>query len=360
MIRCPGIGGFSVDFAGALYEHWTRQKRVFYLVDMIEVVRQIDKNPAAGAVAAEASPLVTIVIVNHNYGEFIEQCIHSVDAQEYALIQCIILDCASDDDSKVIIESAITNARKPCFEFKCLGINRGHLLNAMSIVADIKGAFVTFLDSDDLLFPQFVLTHVDAHLAYGDAAALSVTDQIQVDAKGDVLAGTCHWHQKWRDFGDSVSAVSRGKSEHLRLRYVPADWDGWAMNHWIWGSTSAIMFRREVLEAFAPATTDADDEMFRIVGVDAYLARLAHLSGGTLLIDAAGGAYRRHGKNVWSRNDVLGGQTPSSPIDTAVLYRRALDAGRRTLSQRRADFIRHFGEERYKAAEKRMMSGEVS
>jgi glycosyltransferase involved in cell wall biosynthesis len=332
--------------------------RIGKLAEMIKVIRPIDENLAAGAIAAEACPpLVTIVIVNHNYGEFIGQCIRSVDAQDYAPIQCIILDCASDDDSTEVIESTIANTRKPGFEFKRLDVNRGHLLNAMSVMADIRGNFVSFLDSDDLLFPQFVSTHVDAHLGYGHTAALSVTDQIQIDAKGDVLAGTCHWHQKWRGFGGSVPAASQGEGENFRLHYVPPDWDGWAMDHWIWGSTSAIMFRREVLEAFAPATTDADNEMYRIVGVDAYLGRLAHLSRGTLLIDAAGGAYRRHGNNVWSRNDVLGGQTPSAPVDTAVLYRRALDAARSTLTQRRAEIIHQFGEQRFMAA---MMSGEVT
>jgi hypothetical protein len=33
-----------------------------------------------------------------------------------------------------------------------------------------------------------------------NSASISVTDHIQVDAAGQILAGTCHWHQKWRAF----------------------------------------------------------------------------------------------------------------------------------------------------------------
>jgi len=43
------------------------------------------------------APLVTIVIVNHNYGEFVERCIQSVDRQDYPNIHCIVLECASSD-----------------------------------------------------------------------------------------------------------------------------------------------------------------------------------------------------------------------------------------------------------------------
>ena len=144
------------------------------------------------------APLVTIVIVNYNYSEFLRQCIQSVDQQDYPNLQCIVVECASTDDSLSVIEETISLAKRPFFQLLRRDVNNGHLINALSAVENIKGAFVTFLDADDFLFPDFVSTHVKAHLNSLNSAALSVTDQIQIDAAGQVLAGTCHWHQKWR------------------------------------------------------------------------------------------------------------------------------------------------------------------
>jgi glycosyltransferase involved in cell wall biosynthesis len=146
------------------------------------------------------APLVTIVIVNHNYGEFVEQCIRSVDQQDYPDIQCIVMDFASSDNSLAVIEAILNQTRNSFFQLLRRDVNHGHLINSLSALDDITGDFITFLDSDDFLFPEFVSTHVKAHLNDVSSAALSVTDQIQVDSAGQVLAGTCHWHQKWRAF----------------------------------------------------------------------------------------------------------------------------------------------------------------
>ena len=146
------------------------------------------------------APLATIIIVNHNYGEFVGRCIRSVDQQDYLNIQCIVLDCASTDDSLSAIEEALGRATKPVFQVIQRNVNRGHLVNGLSALDHAKGTFLNYLDADDFLFPEFVSTHIKAHLNDLNSAALSVTDQIQVDEAGQVLAGTCHWHQKWRAF----------------------------------------------------------------------------------------------------------------------------------------------------------------
>ena len=45
--------------------------------------------------------LVTIYIVNHNYGRFLEKCIDSVFAQTYKNIEILLIDDGSvDDESK--------------------------------------------------------------------------------------------------------------------------------------------------------------------------------------------------------------------------------------------------------------------
>lgn len=300
-----------------------------------------------------AEPLVTIIIVNCNYGRFIEPCLMSVARQDYPNIECIVVDCASSDNSRAVIESTMAGLPSSRFRVRHRDVNGGHLPNALSALSDVRGAFLVCLDSDDLLFPSFVATHLAAHMASGVSAPLSVTDQIQIDAEGQMLAGTCHWHQKWHEL------ASPDPTSSCRARYVPPDWNSWAMEHWIWGSTSSIMFQTRVAKALAPAVGDHDGFPAH-VGIDSYYARLAHCLGGTLLIDRAEGAYRRHGSNTWSNNGVLGGQAASGRFDRADLFNATLAVARKTLADRRDDIAQEFGDRRCAAAERQLRhTGEI-
>ena len=48
-------------------------------------------------------PLVSVIIVNYNYGRFLQEAVDSVFAQTYPDIECIIVDNASTDDSDDIL-----------------------------------------------------------------------------------------------------------------------------------------------------------------------------------------------------------------------------------------------------------------
>src|SRR5712671_3019810 len=97
------------------------------------------------------APLVTIVVVNYNYSKFVGECIQSVDRQDYPNLQCIVLECASSDDSLSAIEEAIGRAKSQFFQLLHLDVNQGHLVNSLSALDDIKGVFVTYVDADDFL-----------------------------------------------------------------------------------------------------------------------------------------------------------------------------------------------------------------
>jgi glycosyltransferase involved in cell wall biosynthesis len=314
-------------------------------------------------------PLVTIVIVNHNYRQFVDQCIQSVDEQDYSNIQCIVLDCASDDDSLSVIEAALSRAKRPIFQLIRGTTNQNHLVNSLSVLDDVKGLFVAYLDADDFLFPGFASTHVEAHLNDVNAAAVSVTDQIQVDAAGAILATTCHWHQKWRAFEPGTAWTNLTPTRGLRseledrmqqtkmspLYYVPAWWSSWMRERWIWSATSGMMFRKSVIETLAPSAEQSARLRFDL-GFDGYFARFAHSVGGTLVIDCAQGAYRRHGKNLWSSNPVFGGQTPSGSRDEIGRFRNSQRIARETLVTKREELLRRLGSELYYSIARQLMS----
>ena len=44
-------------------------------------------------------PLVSVIIINYNYGRFLRQAVDSVIGQTYPHVECIIVDNASTDES---------------------------------------------------------------------------------------------------------------------------------------------------------------------------------------------------------------------------------------------------------------------
>ena len=317
------------------------------------------------------SPLVTIVILNHNYAEFVGRCIQSVDQQDYPNIQCIVLECGSTDDSLAIIETALSETKRPHFQLLRHDANRGQVMNYLSALHEIKGTFVSFVDADDFLFPEFVSTHIHAQLNDLHIAAVSVTDLIQVDGAGHVLAGGMgHWHQKsfanvagaaWTDLTHARSWISSSpyrmqKLDISRLHYVPAWWSSWVMERWIWSSMSGLMFRKSVIEGLVPSMELPDD--LRELSMDSYFSRFAHSVGGTLLIDSAQGGYRRHGKNKHSNSQILGGQTPSGTRDQFARFGNCQRVARRALEARYQEFLTLLGGELYYSIAWQLMSNQ--
>ena len=60
-------------------------------------------------------PVVSIVIINWNYGRFVADAIQSVKEQTYKNIECVVVDNGSTDGSSEIIKEAIGS--NPKFTF---------------------------------------------------------------------------------------------------------------------------------------------------------------------------------------------------------------------------------------------------
>ena len=93
-------------------------------------------------------PGVSIVINNYNYGRFVGEAIDSALAQTHPLVEVIVVDDGSTDDSRAVIESygdrivAIFQA------------NAGQVPACAAGFARSRYPIVVFLDSDDRLVPE--------------------------------------------------------------------------------------------------------------------------------------------------------------------------------------------------------------
>lgn len=125
-------------------------------------------------------PLVSIITPSFNQGKYIEKTILSLINQDYPNIELILMDGASTDDTIKIIE-------KYNNFFKCWvsepDKGQSHAINKGLKLA--QGKYVTWLCSDDILFPSAISLMVNAlennpdySLVYGGGVFIDENDKI--------------------------------------------------------------------------------------------------------------------------------------------------------------------------------------
>jgi GT2 family glycosyltransferase len=106
---------------------------------------------------AAAPPLVSISIVTYNSGPYLRRCLDSVLAQDWPRLEVIVIDNASSDHTRSILESygkklrVIFNKQNRGF---CGGQNQG--------IRRAEGEWVLVLNPDTVLTPTFVSRLVSA------------------------------------------------------------------------------------------------------------------------------------------------------------------------------------------------------
>jgi glycosyltransferase involved in cell wall biosynthesis len=115
------------------------------------------------------TPLVSVVVANHNYGRFLSEMVDSVLAQTYPHLELIVCDDGSTDDSLAVLRSLrqrderIVVLEKP---------NGGQASAWNTAYRHAKGAIVSLLDPDDLFLPQKLARVVAAFRANPKAGLL--------------------------------------------------------------------------------------------------------------------------------------------------------------------------------------------
>jgi glycosyltransferase involved in cell wall biosynthesis len=95
-------------------------------------------------------PLVSIVINNYNYAQYLGNAIESALQQQYRNAEVIVVDDGSEDDSREVISRYGSNV-KPVFKAN------GGQSSAFNAGFDAsRGEIICFLDSDDIFLPTKV------------------------------------------------------------------------------------------------------------------------------------------------------------------------------------------------------------
>lgn len=114
--------------------------------------------------------LVSVVIPAYNSAEFIRQCIESVLAQTYRVVEVVVLDDGSTDNTASICEEFGSSVNL----FRQENSGRGSARNMG--VSKANGKYLAFLDHDDLLLPhsihdrvEFLKKHLEVGWVFSDA-----------------------------------------------------------------------------------------------------------------------------------------------------------------------------------------------
>lgn len=232
--------------------------------------------------------------------------------QSYRNFKCIVVDNGSDDNSAALIVDAIDKHSQ--FEFLQLPGNLGQLGGALWALGRSRGEFVTFLDSDDVLFPEYLACHLQAHIAAEAPVGFTSSNCVDVNADGVLLTGgNYNMYRCWlqgmpalltKERAVRLKGVEEGAYQALAdsARSLPAQFP-----HWCWCPGSSNMIRRVLLDCLSPS----EHPTALSGGVDAFYLPILHALSGTILISRPLSAYRIHGKNDYSALPSLRGMPRS-------------------------------------------------
>ena len=126
--------------------------------------------------------LITVYITNHNYGKYIKQSIDSVFNQTYKNFELIIIDDGSIDNSKNVIEKYKKNKK-----VRIIYQNNKGLTVSNNIALKIcKGEYITRLDADDWLDPNFLQIMINTAKKNKNSAMI-FSNYYLTNSKGQVI-----------------------------------------------------------------------------------------------------------------------------------------------------------------------------
>ena len=305
-------------------------------------------------------PKISVVVTCYNCRDYIGDAIRSVARQTLRDFECVIVDDASTDDSAAVVRQLLDELADPRFSLIRLDKNVGQTGATRRGLAATKATFVCFLDSDDLWNDDFLERHLAAHLNETYAVGFTACNARLIDGQGALIAGCVYWFGKERarvDRDQAFAPVDPARVPKIDAANGTAHWETQTpyrlytrrVVHWVWVSTSSMMFRRSLIDLVFPD----DDEAFRL-HMDFYIVVMAQMVAGSLLIDEALYSYRLHGRNGAADNPVLGGRLHLSSRNWGDTHGRMLDRMLTAMIRDRERFVLALGDRQYRRMVLRM------
>lgn len=126
--------------------------------------------------------LVSIIVPIYNVENYLRQCLDSIMNQTYKNFECIMVNDGSTDSSQQIAEEYLVDSR-----FKLINQSNKGLSGARNTgISHIReeSTFISFVDSDDYIYPDFLETlieHIEDDVDIIEGMIEYFNDEIKVD-----------------------------------------------------------------------------------------------------------------------------------------------------------------------------------
>ena len=247
-------------------------------------------------------PLVSFVVTSYNYGKYIAETLASIKLQTYKNFEIIIVDDCSSDNSCNIIEDFISYNQDLKITLIKHKENSGQLASMITGLKAAKGQFVSFIDSDDILMPEYAQNHIRVHLESSVAFTSCQIAEIGEDNEIHTM------YSKASPHCDNLETLLTGEKVNFKILKNKR------FGGWYWSPNSSAMFRKASIELI-PDYKNADKWK---ICPDKFLFNFANLIGGSAIIFTPLIGYRRHKNNAGNCSLVTGDKRLHSDYITKI------------------------------------------
>lgn len=247
-------------------------------------------------------PLVSFVVTSYNYEKYILKTLESIKKQSYTNFEIIVVDDCSSDKSCEVIENFISENQNLRIILIKQNSNQGQLSAMLRGLKEAQGQFVSFIDSDDVLFEDYAKNHVRVHLETSVAFTSCQIAEIGEDDEIHTLKSISSPHSTTLD---ELFAGENANYEILKNK---------RFGGWYWSPNSSAMYRKASIETLL----DYQNTSAWRICPDKFLFNFAHLIGGSAIIYTPLIGYRRHKSNAGNCTLVTGDKRLHSDYITKI------------------------------------------
>lgn len=114
------------------------------------------------------SPLLSVTVLNYNYGHYVTKCLDSILAQDFKDFEVIVIDDKSTDDSLAVIDRYLTDPRVRLIAH---AVNQGFVKSLNEGAVESRGKYITVISADDWVHsPTAFSQQVQMMEKHGDMA----------------------------------------------------------------------------------------------------------------------------------------------------------------------------------------------
>lgn len=132
-------------------------------------------------------PLVSVICLCYNHGEYLKEALNSVFDQTYGKVEIIVVDDASTDGSPELLKSFLSQRD----DVKLI-LNSTNLGNCKAFNLGLKeanGKYIIDFATDDVMMPERIAKQVVQFSSLGQEYGVVYSDWISIDSRGQLLTG---------------------------------------------------------------------------------------------------------------------------------------------------------------------------